>query len=125
VSSVKGFTELKFTCDSIATGLLSVVIKSFEKIANNSTQRIKQDAPVDTGFMRDNVKMDKPSANTVRIKANADYSIFVDQGHRTRSGTMVQADPFFSKEVNRLKSGAFKTQVVTDVSTFIKSKVRF
>jgi hypothetical protein len=124
VSSVKGFTELKFTCDGIATGLLSVVIKSFEKIANTSAQKIKNDAPVDTGFMRDEVKVDKPTNDSVRIKANAYYSFFVDQGHRTRSGTMVQADPFFSTEVDRLKTGTFKSQVDTDVGTFLRSKVR-
>ena len=123
MSSTKGFTEFKISCDAIANGLPAVVIKSFEKIAANSSQRIKQDAPVDTGFMRDEVKIDKPGNNSVRIKANAYYSIFVDHGHRTRSGSMVQADPFFTKEVDRLKAGALKTEVDADVKTFINSQL--
>lgn len=125
MSSVKGFIELKQSSYDFADGLLGVVMKSFLKIANGSNQRIKNDAPVDTGFMRDEVKVDQPSTTTVRIKANAYYSIFVDQGHRTRSGTMVAADPFFSTEVDRMKAGAVKTQVDADVDAFLKSKVRF
>lgn len=121
MSSTKGFTELKISCDTIANGLLGVVMRSFEKIAADSTRTIKQDAPVDTGFMRNEVKVDKPGNNSVRIKANAYYSIFVDKGHRTRSGSHVPANPFFSTEVDRMKGGAVKTQVDADVDAFLKS----
>lgn len=121
MSSTKGFTEFKISCDSIANGLVGVVMKSFEKIAAGSSQRIKQDAPVDTGFMRDEVKVDKPGGNSVRIKANAYYSIYVDKGHRTRSGSMVHPNPFFSTEVDKLKAGGLKTQVDADVDAFVKS----
>lgn len=123
MSSTRGFTEFKISCDTIANGLVGVVMKSFEKIAADSSQRIKQDAPVDTGFMRDEVKVDKPGTVSVRIKANAYYSIFVDKGHRTRSGSMVHPNPFFSTEVNRLKGGVLKTQVDADVKTFINSQL--
>lgn len=123
MSTTRGFTEFKISCDSIANGLFGVIMKSFEKIAANSSRRIKQDAPVDTGFMRNEVKVDKPGGNSVRIKANAYYSIFVDHGHRTRSGSMVQANPFFTAEVDRLKGGVLKTEVDKDVDTFINSQL--
>src|SRR5580765_1883436 len=123
MSSTRGFTELKISCDVIANGLPAVVMKSFEKIAAGSSQRIKNDAPVDTGFMRSEVKVDKPGNNSVRIKAYAYYSIFVDKGHRTRSGTMVDPNPFFSTEVDRLKAGALKTQVDADVDAFVNSQL--
>lgn len=122
MSSTKGFTEFKISCDTTANGIFDVIMKSFEKIAADSSQRIKQDAPVDTGFMRDEVKVDKPGTVTVRIKANASYSIFVDKGHRTRSGSMVHPNPFFSTEVDRMKAGAVLAQVVADVDAFIKSQ---
>jgi hypothetical protein len=96
---------------------------SFEKIAASSTRQIKQDAPVDTGFMRNEVKVDKPGNNSVRIKANAYYSIYVDKGHRTRSGSHVPANPFFSTEVDKLKAGGLKTQVDANVKTFINSQL--
>lgn len=124
MSTVKGFIELKQSSYDIANGLLGVVIKSFENIGRNSLQRIKQDAPVDTGFMRDNVEIDKPTQTTVRIRAKADYSIYVDHGHQTRSGTTVQADPFFSKETDKLKAGEFKRIVDADVDTFVRSKTK-
>lgn len=121
MSSTRGFTELKVSCDTFADGLLKAVIRAFEKIAANSSRQIKQDAPVDTGFMRNEVKVDKPGTNSVRIKANAYYSIFVDKGHRTRSGSHVPANPFFSTEVDKMKGGAVKAQVDAEILAFINS----
>lgn len=121
MSSTKGFTELKISCDTTADGLLDVIMKALEKVAADSSRQIKQDAPVDTGFMRNEVKVDKPGTNSVRIKANAYYSIFVDKGHRTRSGSHVPANPFFSTEVDKMKAGKVKAQVDADVAAFIKN----
>jgi hypothetical protein len=121
MSSTKGFTEFKISCNVFSNGLLDVIMKALEKVAADSSRQIKQDAPVDTGFMRDEVKVDKPGNNSVRIKANAYYSIFVDKGHRTRSGSHVPANPFFSTEVDKMKAGKVKAQVDADVAAFIKN----
>jgi hypothetical protein len=119
VSSVKGFAELKQTTDIFSSGLETVIIRTLEDIARRSTQNIKQNAPVDTGFMRNSVVMDKPGFNIIRIRANAEYSIYVDKGHETVSGTTVPPNPFFTKEIQRLEDGELIRIVLASAKSFI------
>jgi HK97 gp10 family phage protein len=47
-------------------------------------------APVDTGFLRDNIAVTESSNTEVVIESQADYSLFVEEGTRNMS-----AQPFF------------------------------
>lgn len=92
-------------------------------------QAVKAGAPVDTEFMQDAVYYVTPDGRSTYgqaspekkgsylldevtpendlqgvIGAAANYSVFVDQGHHTSSGSWVPPQPFFSQGVEQLET---------------------
>lgn len=57
-------------------------------------------APVDTGYMRDHIFGVIVSQTSCKLVSEAEYSAHVNFGHFTRSGSFVEAQPFFSMGLN-------------------------
>lgn len=55
----------------------------------------KKRAPVDTGFLRDNIAASKVDALTSRIDSFAPYSVYLEKGTR-----FMDAQPFFQPAIN-------------------------
>lgn len=101
---------------------------------------IQGNAPRRTGFMADNVYVSGPLGSTYGaggspsndeayllpevappddmtaiVGAAANYSIFVDMGHHTRSGSFVPANPFFDRGVEQTR-GEFETIMAAELA---------
>jgi hypothetical protein len=58
--------------------------------------------PVETGTLRDSA-YSQVEAGGVTLGFSAPYAAYVDQGHHTRSGSWVPANPFFSSAIQALQ----------------------
>jgi len=85
--------------------MTKVVDGLFDYIGPLIVQEMQSIAPVDTGTLRDAIHVEKSSQHTTTIKCSVDYAVPVDQGHRTRGDTFVEANPFFSSVVGRYTGG--------------------
>jgi hypothetical protein len=61
-------------------------------------ERIEVNAPVDTGKLRQSVKLIvKPDGSGLHLFCDVEYAIYVEFGHVTPSGTWVPPNPFIRK----------------------------
>lgn len=120
----KTFAEFAMICNRVAEGLQPTVMKTINDVADYAVTQIKNDAPVDTGFLKNNVTKEKVGTDIVKVISKADYSVFVDKGHRTRSGSMVEPNPFFSRTIDEIKGGLLAQKLRQDLSTFLRSNFR-
>ena len=102
----RGFTELQKALNELADNWDAKVSQPlFEYVGKLAVGEMQGLAPVDTGNLRDSIKFVRATSNTAQIVATADYAAAVDQGHKTRSGSFVPANPFFSSVVGRIAGG--------------------
>jgi hypothetical protein len=62
--------------------------------AQDTTDKMKAEAPVDTGYMRDHIRFNYPTPKSVSINSWAPYSGYVNYGTFRMTGR-----PFFSRYV--------------------------
>lgn len=67
---------------------------AMNKLANNCQARAQQNAPVDTGFLKNSIHVVKIGDAHYQVVVGASYGIFIELGHHTRSGSWVEARPF-------------------------------
>ena len=60
----------------------------------------RRESPIDTGWLRRNIKFDNPKASHGRLEARADYSLYVERGV---PGTARNPNPFFQRAVQQEK----------------------
>jgi HK97 gp10 family phage protein len=84
--------------------LTRVVQEAAETIAADAKER----APVDTGFLRDSITSELESPLVAEVRAEADYALYVEEGHHTSAGSFVPAQPFLTPavEAERTRFGA-------------------
>ena len=118
-------------CDQIE----KVPFTSFDWVGDQAVRAIQALAPVDTGFLRRNIKKIKSTARTVKVESGAPYSMFVDRGHKTRQGTgkapgykpkpggklFIPPNPFFSSVVGRIAGGDLIRRATLDLNLAISS----
>jgi len=84
----------------------------YEQTGVKGEQRMKQNAPVDTGELQKSSKVIQMSGGTVfgfilRSYGNEQvgraYALYVDRGHHTVSGGWVPANPYYSQAVTDTK----------------------
>lgn len=89
---------------------MSVVFKSFAKQVLGAEEQARNEAleiiggkaetyakrlcPVDTGRLRSSITHQQMDENTEVIGTNVEYAPYVELGHHTTSGTMVNGKPF-------------------------------
>lgn len=102
----KGFLELQKALTDITDNWDSQVSQPlFEYVGKAAVQEMQGLAPVDTGALRDSIKFTGAGQATAKIEVGAEYAAAVDKGHRTRSGSFVEAQPFFSSVIGRIAGG--------------------
>jgi len=117
----------------LASELKPSLQKGLQTTGVQMVANIQANAPRRTGFMADNVYVSGPLVSTYGaggspssdeayllpevtpqdeysaiVGAAADYSIWVNFGHHTRSGSFVPANPFFDRGVEQTR-GQFET----------------
>lgn len=71
---------------------------AIEEIAQEIAERARKDAPVDTGFLRESITIERtPSGATIRV--GAEYARYVEFGTDD-----TEADPFFWNNVAGMKN---------------------
>ena len=83
--------------------------KPLEEYANDVVDNMSAEAPVDTGYLRSNIRFNRVDAQSVMINSWAPYSGWVDQGTRRMVGR-----PFFSN--NALSSAVIGGHLMGDAS---------
>jgi len=68
-------------------------------------QEMQSIAPVLSGDLKASIRMTRDSLHTCTIVCGVPYAVPVDQGHKTRGSTFVEANPFFSSVVGRYTGG--------------------
>ncbi|WP_407541618.1 HK97 gp10 family phage protein (plasmid) [Deinococcus radiomollis] len=85
-------------------GTLERVKAAVEKALEDTAVEVQADAramaPYDTGALRDSILPEKVADLEYRVTANVDYSLYVHEGHSTKSGTFVQGIPFLVQPLN-------------------------
>lgn len=72
-----------------------IAAKNFHELGEETVNEMQSNAPVITGFLRDNIQITSEDDKEITIESQADYSGFVE------FGTIYQrAQPFFSPPVN-------------------------
>lgn len=83
--------------DALTTGLG----EALREIAQIIVDEAQANAPVDTGYLRDHIRMTEESDTSVTVVSEAEYSSFVEFGTRYMS-----AQPFFEPAIESARSEA-------------------
>ena len=121
--------------DALALEIEKGAVTSFDYIGDFAVKQMQTIAPVDTGYLKRNIKKTKSGPRSVEVLSGAPYSAAVDRGHKTRQGkghapgykpkpggkTFIPANPFFTSVVNRLKgdNGELIKRAKQDLNTAI------
>lgn len=58
-------------------------------------------APIDTGNLSRTLNFDEPKFGELRIFSQTGYGLWVHEGHQTRNGGNVPANPFFARAASK------------------------
>ena len=109
--------EVAKAFEALAAEIDKGVVTSFDYIGTFAVKQMQAKAPVDTGFLKRNIKKVASGPRSTEVLSSAPYSAAVDRGHKTRQGTgtgehykpkpggktFIPANPFFTSVVNQLK----------------------
>lgn len=111
--TLNGIDELKSKFEGIANGLQSFVSETVMQEGENMVNAMKADAPVRTGFLRDNIEITNSSDVAVQVASLAYYSIFVEMGT-----SKMEPEPFF---IDNAYAGA--SDFAEKLSSYVRSLV--
>jgi HK97 gp10 family phage protein len=119
--SITGLNETINALEAWKTEIIEKVIPEELKNAGNLlVQKAQGKARVDTGYMRDNIKITETTPTSVTVVSEADYSIYNEEGTSRMS-----AQPFMfnsALEVEQEFIGELGTRVKTVTSMHFKTK---
>ena len=94
------------------------VLEQSEKVVKNNTERLKasakEKAPVDTGFLKNNITSSYPDRLEGHVKSEAAYSGYQEYGTRFQTGkpfmrpALKEVEPQFKKDMTDVLKGAFE-----------------
>jgi HK97 gp10 family phage protein len=93
---LEGATEAASRLDSLANSITREIASALQEAANIFVQNAQANAPVDTGFMRDNITITESSDTSITITSEAGYSGFVEYGTRK-----MDSQPFFEPAIEQ------------------------
>lgn len=90
----KGIKGAEMLLNEFITNIDKELGKTLQPFADDTVSKMQHDAPVDTGYMRHQIKRHFPTPTQASINSWAPYSGFVNFGtHR------MQSRPFFTRHV--------------------------
>ena len=92
---IDGLNEFVSQLDQAADALTQGIADALRSAGDAFVDSAQGQAPVDTGFLRDNIQVTESSDREVVIESQANYSLFVEEGTRYMS-----AQPFFFQAIN-------------------------
>jgi len=79
-------------------GLYNYLDQKEAKLAERVKERVKQNAPIDTGALRASITVNKVKKMEYRIGSNLDYAMAIEYGSSSNS-----AQPYFRPAINSVK----------------------
>jgi hypothetical protein len=116
------YGDVQKALEEVADGWYGKVVDDlFAYVGPLIVQEMQSLAPVDTGALKNSIRMTNDTQHTCTIVCSVDYAVPVDQGHRTRGGGgFVEAQPFFSSVVGRYTGGELIRQARVKMSDHIE-----
>jgi HK97 gp10 family phage protein len=103
---VEGIEKWTSLAARISSDLIPTVGQQLKDIAQNVVNDAQQAAPVDTGYLRDNIQITSQTDKEVVVESRAEYSGYVEYGT-----VYMQAQPFFEPAVRKARQdGPSKVQ---------------
>lgn len=94
------------------------VMEQSSQVIRNNTEKLKASAkakaPVDTGFLKNNITSSYPNRLEGRVKSEAAYSGYQEYGTRFQTGTahirpaLQEIEPQFKKDMTDVLKGVFE-----------------
>lgn len=98
--TIKGATEFITALKSISADLKGTGMQDIlSELGTNVVSLAQDKAPVDTGFLRDNISITEESPTRVVVTSEADYSIYVEEGT-----SRAPAQPFMGPAVQETQN---------------------
>jgi HK97 gp10 family phage protein len=104
---VDGLDEATSRLDNLANSITREIASALQEAADIFIQNAQGNAPVDTGFLRDNIFVSDSSDTSITITSEAGYSGFVEYGTRK-----MDSQPFFEPAIEQSMSEI--EQLITD-----------
>ena len=93
---VEGADDAISRLNNLADSLTRQVASALQEAADIFIENAQTNAPVDTGFMRDNITVIDSSDTSITITSEAGYSGFVEYGTRK-----MDSQPFFEPAIDQ------------------------
>ena len=100
------------------SGAGAKVFEQSEKVVKNNAEKLKSSAqskaPVDTGFLKSNIRTNYPAALEAHINSEAAYAGYQEYGTRFQPGkpfmrpALKVVEPKFKQDMTDVMKGAFK-----------------
>ena len=89
---------IKWYGRAFTEGLYKHVDKRVAKLANKVKDKVKSNAPIDTGELRASIRVEKIKKMEYAVKSDVDYALDVEFGTSTQS-----AQPYFRPALRSVK----------------------
>jgi HK97 gp10 family phage protein len=109
--TITGVPHLRATLNVYVSSLNGFFATEFRTIGEEMVQQMQAKAPVDTGFLRDSIRVQEASAERLTVVSEAEYSAYVEFGTYKMS-----AQPFFFDIVHAM----IPSRLITDFQTKVK-----
>ena len=117
--TVNGHKETAAALSQLAKDLFDVEVpKVLQEAADTFVSKAQSKAPVDTGFLRDNIEVESVSDINAVVTSGAEYSIYVEEGTSRMS-----AQPFMQPTLSEMEN-EFYAMVQKIVKASISERFR-
>ena len=96
---IEGDDEIVSAFERIADALTRNIASALREAADLIVSNAQANAPVDTGFLQDNIQITSESDTSITVTSEAGYSGFVEYGTSRMS-----AQPFFEPAIEEARS---------------------
>lgn len=95
---VKGMVGAERFLAELDQNIANQAARALDKYAENRIDEMRSQAPVKTGYLRNNIRMNKPNPNSVQLNSWAPYSGYVNYGT-----SRMRPRPFFTDPLQKGK----------------------
>jgi len=92
--TITGIEDLISRIEAISPNLATSALTALQESADAMVSEMKSSAPVDTGFLRDNIMITNQNSYAIQVSSLAYYSVFIEFGT-----SRMAAQPFFLNAV--------------------------
>jgi HK97 gp10 family phage protein len=100
---MKDIKQLANDLTKVKNGYKSESEKVLKKVGSDYQENVKAKTPVDSGKLKNSIKVDMVNSSTVEISSDVEYAPFVENGHLTKNGKFVKGFHMFEQAETDIK----------------------